>query len=151
MNKQELSRDEIRRLSSVYIAEGIQKDSWEITAVTINDKHLSAAVRMASYAVSPTDAGGFHLSIFTATEFVSQLNVIYLHHWAGYREKTLECWMIEMSASIAAVIRDPDKLRVELDVRAIRKLHGRIYIESVARVSDGSGTFEVKTKAMASL
>ena len=42
---------------------------------------------MRSAYVSGTDAGGFHLTIFSALEFASQLMIVYGHVWAGLEKK----------------------------------------------------------------
>lgn len=44
---------------------------------------------MNSTFVSATDTGGFHLTIFSASEFLSQLAIIYGHIGNGLTEKNI--------------------------------------------------------------
>ncbi len=50
---------------------------------------LKAKLRMNSTFVSATDTGGFHLTIFSAYEFLSQLAIIYGHIGNGLTEKNI--------------------------------------------------------------
>ena len=59
-NRKILSRDEIDRVSSAYLNKRGLHDVWEILQVEIEDRILTARIRMRSYFVSPTDPEGFH-------------------------------------------------------------------------------------------
>ncbi|NES01583.1 MAG: hypothetical protein F6K22_01270 [Okeania sp. SIO2F4] len=54
---------------------------------------------MNSTFVSLTDADAFHLTIFSTSEFLSQLAIIYGHIWNWLTEKTFEAWVIESNFS----------------------------------------------------
>ena len=68
----QLDKKQISDLSSVYIDEGLRKDSWEILNIGISGALLTAQLRLTSCFVSPTDSG-FHLTIFSTQEFLAQL------------------------------------------------------------------------------
>ncbi len=74
-----LDQLEIQQLSSEYLDTGIKKESWEITEVDIDGPVLLAKLRMTSTCASETDEIGFHLTIFSTMEFLSQLANIYFH------------------------------------------------------------------------
>ncbi len=90
-----LSAAEIEKLSSHYLNDGRKQESWKIEQVEISGDLLNATLSMSSTYVSDTDEHGFHLTIFSTLEFLSQLMIIYGHNWAGLDEKTREGWMVE--------------------------------------------------------
>ncbi|NTV96019.1 MAG: hypothetical protein HGA75_11495 [Thiobacillus sp.] len=67
-----------------------KQESWRSDHIDIDDRRLSATVSMRSTFASDTDTKGFHLSFITALEFLSQLQIVYIHVWAGRREQTLK-------------------------------------------------------------
>jgi len=99
--KKRLSQTELDHLSSPYLGGKKNEDQWEISAIDIDNRNLSAEMHMRSYYLSPNDAGKFHLSSFPALECLSQLTIIFIHVWAGYKEKTREVWMLEKATSNA--------------------------------------------------
>ncbi|MDP1708750.1 MAG: hypothetical protein Q8L89_06770 [Gammaproteobacteria bacterium] len=146
-----LSAADIQNLSSHYLNEGRKQESWQIEAVEINDKGLTAKVSMRTTYVSDTDAKGFHLAIFTAVEFVSQLMVIYMHVRAGLSKKTREVWMLESSTRCVRAIRDPSNIKVEMEVVSMRKRGENWYGVAANRVTDDQGgLFEIKLKGFLS-
>jgi hypothetical protein len=102
----QLGAEEIAALSSVYIDKGVKQESWKIQEVTIDGNLLTARASMTSYFISPTDPGGFHLSIFCSQEILSQLANIYLHVAAGLKTKSRESWMRECKFTYRNVIHD---------------------------------------------
>jgi hypothetical protein len=149
--KKILSQEEIDRVSSVYLKNRGLHDSWEITGVEIEGRTLTAGIRMRSYFSSPTDQEGFHLAMYPPIEFISQLMIIYVHVWAGLHEKTQEGWMIESSFSSKRAIRDPENIKVRMDVTSIRKLKEKIYIIAESKVTDrNGGLFEAWMKCLLS-
>ena len=137
-------------MSSVYLNERGTHDVWEITHVEIEDRILTARVRMRSYFTSPTDPEGFHLPMYPPIEFISQLMIIYVHVWAGLTEKTQEGWMIESSFASKRAIRDPENIQVRMDVTSIRNVKGKIYIIAESKVFDQDGLFEARMKCILS-
>jgi hypothetical protein len=150
LGKKILSTEEINKLSSVYLNEGIKQEGWEITHVEIEGNILTARIRMKSQYVSPTDTSGFHLTIFSTLEFLSQLTIIYAHVWAGLTEKTREGWMIECSVTSGQTIRDPNNIEVNMEVISIKKVGENILAVTKSRVFDSTGQFEARLKGFLS-
>ena len=146
-----LSEDEIERLSSHYLAEGRKQESWKIREVRIQGRALSAVVSMRSTYVSRSDAQGFHLTLFSALEFLSQLMITYAHVWAGLTEKTREGWMLECNTRSVRAIRNAAHIDVDMEVRSMRKHGNNLLCEADYRVTDNQGgLFEVQLKGFLS-
>lgn len=91
-----LTAEQIGRLSSPYIPDGIRQDVWQIDSVDIRDGLVNAKVSIGSAFLSPTDSGGAHFTMFSANEIVAQLMVIYMHVQAGFEKKYREVWAAEL-------------------------------------------------------
>lgn len=142
---------DIGKLSSAYLSEGRKQESWVIEAIEIDGDELLASISMRSTFVSATDAGGFHLTIFSTLEFLSQLMIIYAHAWAGLSEKQREGWMVESSTRSLRAIRDPKNIKVQMRARSIRRRGEHLYCVADYRVTDsGDGLFEVTLKGFLS-
>ena len=113
-----LSPEEVREISSPYLQHGRAEDVWEIKDIEIEDKFIRANIRMKSFYQSPTDNNGFHLSPFSTLEFVSQLNIIYGHIWAGADKKTREAWMLESNVACKEPIRSTENIHVEMEFKS---------------------------------
>ena len=147
----ELSSSEIDELSSHYLKEGRKQESWRIESAKIYGKNLNAVVAMQSVYVSESDLAGFHLTIFSALEFLSQLMIVYAHVWAGLAEKTREAWMVESSTRIVRAIRHAARIEVKMTVRSMRNIGGKLYCVADYCVTDnGGGLFEVELKGFLS-
>lgn len=145
----QLDRHQVSDLSSRYIEEGVKKDCWEILEINISDTVLKARLRMTSFFVSPTDPGGFHLTIFSTQEFLAQLANIYLHVLAGYTEKSRETWMRECNITSRSAIRDPENIMVEMDFFGRKKLGDTFISMARCRVyDDQDGLFVAKLKGL---
>lgn len=149
-NKTILGREEITKISSVYLNEGRSQDKWEILHVEIEDGTLDARLKMQSYYVSQTDPGGFHLPMYPSLEFVSQLMIIYAHVWAGFPEKNKEAWMLETSFTGKRPIRDPENIQVHMKVSLIKKIKGNVLMVAESKVFDKEGLFEIRIKGFLS-
>jgi len=134
-----LGRKQIADLSSAYIDQGVKQDSWEILSVEISGKLLKAKLRMTSFFVSPTDPGGFHLTIFSTQEFLAQLANIYLHVAADFTVKSRETWMRESAITSRSVIRDPENIMVEIDFFSLKKMKGSLISLAKCRIYDDRG------------
>jgi hypothetical protein len=146
-----LDADEIERLTSHYLSEGRKQESWKIKAVHIQGDKLSAIVTMPSVYVSGSDTRGFHLTIFSALEFLSQLMITYAHVWAGLTEKTREGWMLESRTRSVRAIRNAEHIQVEMEVRTMRRQGENLFCVADYRVSDDQdGLFEVQLKGFLS-
>jgi hypothetical protein len=146
-----LNEDEIESLSSHYLSEWRKQESWKIKEVRIQGEKLSAVVTMRSTYVSGSDTQGFHLTIFSALEFLSQLMITYAHVWAGLENKTREGWMLESKTRTVRAIRNAEHIEVEMVVRAMRKRGENLFCEADYRVTDNqNGLFEVQLKGFLS-
>lgn len=145
-----LGSEEISRLSSTYLSQGRRQEEWEITYVEIDDDVLKARIRMRTRYISPTDPGGFHLTIFSTLEFLSQLAIIYVHVWAGLTEKTREGWMLECSINSKQSIRDPENIQVIMKIPLIRNIRNKIIVTAESRVFDDNGQFQASMKCILS-
>ena len=136
---------------SEYLNFGRKEDVWEIVCVEIEGDCLKAQVRMKSYYISETDNRGFHLSIFSTLEFLSQLKLIYSHHWAKLESKTLEGWLVESNVKSKKAIRSSEEIFVEMDVLKMLKRHSTYFMISETRVYDADGgEFTARLKAFLS-
>ncbi|MFZ2727720.1 MAG: hypothetical protein WAX77_15820 [Methylococcaceae bacterium] len=146
-----LSHEEITQLSSVYLNEGRKQENWEIVAITIKGKQLTARLKMSSYYTSATDEAGFHLTIFSTLEFLSQLTIIYAHVWAGYNKKTREGWMVESQIVSKYAIRNPEAIFVNMEVASIKKRGENILAITQSKITDNQGgLFEARLKGFLS-
>jgi hypothetical protein len=146
-----LSSTQIHDISSALLSEGRTHEKWKIDTITIDGDSLHAVVSMVSTYVSPTDTNGFHLSVFTTLEFLSQLKVIYAHHWAGIEKKTQEAWMLESNVKCIKAIRDSNKINVTMKIIKAKMVKGRIYCVTQSTVTDDlGGHFEVTLKSFLS-
>lgn len=145
-----LTTEEISKLSSHYLNEGRKSESWRIDSVEMQGKSLTAHVSMTSTYVSQTDVYGFHLTIFSTLEFLSQLMIIYGHVWAGLSEKTQEGWMVESSIRTTRAIRNPQDIRVDMEA-SVKKVGMHLYGVAECKVTDDQGgLFEVTMKGFLS-
>ena len=144
-----LGKTEIAELSSGYIDEGVKVDSWEILDINISGRILKAEIGMVSYFVSPTDPDGFHLTIFSTQEFLAQLANIYLHIAAGFKIKCRETWMRECAITSRKVIRNPEKILVEMDFTGLKKIKDSVISMATCRVyDDQGGLFTARIKGL---
>jgi len=148
--KKRLTRQEIDKLSSPYLGGGIRQDRWEIVDIQVEDKSMVAHVRFDSTYTSPTDKGGFHLTILSTLEFLSQLMMIFVHVWAGYPEKTKEGWMIKSDINCKRAIRNSQNIEVRMKITSIRKVKDKVLILTKSEVSDEEGLFEASLKGLLS-
>jgi len=144
-----LGPKEIAALSSAYIDTGVKKDAWELFEVRIRDRLVEARARMTSFFISPTDAGGFHLTIFSAQEMLAQLANIFLQVAAGHETKRAETWMRECSIVSRSVIRDPENIRVELNITGLKRVGDTLAGIGQGRVfDDQGGLFTARLKGL---
>ena len=146
-----LGPEQIQALSSHYLNEGRKQEIWRIGDINIRGRQLSTTVSMRSVYTSGTDSKGFHLTIFSTLEFLSELMIIYAHAWAGLQKKTKEGWMLESSTKSIRAVRNPDQIKVEMKIAAIKKLGENIIcIADYSVTDDQGGLFEVRLKGFLS-
>ena len=131
-----LNADEIKKFTSHYLTVGRKEEHWEIDNVEIEGKCITASISMKTCYVSGTDSGGFHLTIFSALEFVSQLMIIYGHIWARLDEKTQEGWMVDSRIKSSKAIRDPLNIKTSMTI-STKKVGKHLY---------GTGDFKITDK-----
>jgi hypothetical protein len=138
-------------LLSAYLTKGRKDDCWRIDRVEIEGDRLLAEVSMSSTYASASDPGGFHLTIFSALEFASQLMIIHAHVWAGLESKTREGWMVESTARAVRAIRDSQGIAVRMQVHQLRKRGEHLYCNADFTVTDSQGgLFEIGLKGFLS-
>jgi len=146
-----LGPEQFKAWSSHYLNEGRKQESWRIGDINIRGRQLSTTVSMRSVYTSGTDSKGFHLTIFSTLEFLSELMIIYAHAWAGLQKKTKEGWMLESSTKSIRAVRNPDQIKVEMKIAAIKKLGDNIIcIADYSVTDDQGGLFEVRLKGFLS-
>lgn len=142
---------EILPFASDYLHNGRKLESWQINSIVIEDKHMLADVSMTATYASNTDASGFHLTVFSTLEFLSELMIIYAHVWAGLNAKVREGWMVESNAKLVRSIRDASQIKVEMQARSIRKRGDNLICIADYKVTDQhGGLFEVSLKGFLS-
>ncbi|MFZ6818041.1 hypothetical protein [Undibacterium sp. Ji22W] len=137
----------VEQMSSHYLNEGRQQEQWQLSEIEIDDDRLQAVVGMRSIYTSETDVGGFHLSIFSTLEFLSQLMIIYGHVWSGQNKKTKEAWMVESHTKTIRAIRSAQGIRVDMKVKTMRRRNESCYCVADFTITDAlDGLFEVRLK-----
>lgn len=146
-----ISSKEIVQFQSPYLNGGRAKESWIIDEVKIDNEKLYAKISMKKVFLSPTDINGFHLTVFSALEFISQLIIIYFHVWANLTEKKQEAWMLENTIRIKKSIRSRSDINVNLEFIKIRKIGLRLHAITQYTVTDDlGGHFEGSIKSFIS-
>lgn len=147
--RKRLAPADIAALSSPYIDRGVKKDAWEIVEMDIDGRVVKARIRMTGFFVSPTDPGGFHLTIFSTQEFLAQLANIYLHVAAGFDTKCRETWMRESDITSRTTIRDPENIRVDMEFVGLKQLGDSLAAIVNCRVyDDQGGLFTARLKGL---
>lgn len=146
-----LDPDEFSDLQSHYLHDGRKQESWRIGSIDIQNKKLKTTVTMTSIYKSDTDRNGFHLTIFSALEFASELMIIYAHAWAGFKQKSREGWMIESSTRNIRAIRDAEIIDIEMNVATMKKRGDNMICIADYRLTDShNGLFEIRLKGFLS-
>lgn len=121
-----LTPQQIQLTSSEYLQKGRKHESWIIQQVEILDQQLHAKIEMVETYASNTDQAGFHLTIFSSLEFLSQLMIVYAHEWAGIESKVREGWMVDSSIKCNGSIRSTN-IDVIMDVHRMKKRGENLY------------------------
>jgi len=124
-----LTKSQIEATSSQYLKEGRKHEAWEITSIAIDDYTLIAEVNMTQTYISSTDGNGFHLTVFSSLEILSQLMITWGHDRAKLDSKTGECWMAESSIKSLSSIRST-KLNVTMNVKKFKIRQNVIYVKA---------------------
>lgn len=144
-----LSCQEIKDISSDYIREGRLHESWKINEVMIDGENASMDVSMITTYPPESNRDNFHLSIYLAEEMASQLMIIYGHIWAELNEKKEEVWMLESHTKSIKAVTNADHIKVEMDVKTMRKRGRTIYgIGKYRIIDDRGGLIELEQKGV---
>lgn len=147
--RKRLAPEDITALSSPYIDRGVKQDAWEIAEMDIDGRIVKARIRMTEFFVSPTDPGGFHLTIFSTQEFLAQLANIYLHVAAGFETKCRETWMRQSDITSRTTIRDPENIQVDMEFVGVKHLGDTLAAVANCRVyDDQGGLFTARLKGL---
>lgn len=145
-----LNPDFIKSTSSVYISNADKREKWAIKNIIIDNQSLEASI-----SIKPLENNGnasFHLSFFSAMEFVSQLQIIYMHHYARLEKKTEEAWMIESSFESKKQIADFKNIHIKMNMTRIRSINKYLYCWATHHVTDSTGgLFLIKIKSVMKL
>ncbi len=139
-----LTAEQLGRLSSPYIPNGIRQDVWSIDSVNIRNDLVQAKVSLGSIYQSPTDGGGAHLTMFATNEIVAQLMVIYMHVQAGFEQKCREVWAAELHGRYVAPIRELAGIDFVMQCARTRSVGNKRYCKASFTISAKcGGRFEV--------
>lgn len=151
--KEFLTKEQVQAISSDYLNQGRKSESWIINSVSIEGEFLEADISMTETFISDTDRAGFHLTIFSSLEFLSQLMIIYGHHWAGFTAKSKEGWMVESSIKCNGSIRSTS-FKVQMDVLKMRRRIDTLYCHADFIITDSTkndtGSFKASLKGFLS-
>jgi hypothetical protein len=136
-------------VSSNYLSEGRRAEEWLIDTMEFSNNHLILATVSMKNIFAPSDnAHQFHLPAYAAMEFVSQVQIIYMHLWSGCDKKTQEVWMLESRFKAESPILDKESIQIEMNVEKIKCLQNKIYCTAQHRVFDSrGGLFNIWIKA----
>ena len=114
-------------------------EGFRFQDVCLTAQGLQTRVDMVNPYVSSSDAGGFHLSVFTAHELCVELGILWVHQQLGLAEKSGEVWMRECSCKIRASVRAVRDIDVVMTCEAFRVVGPMAYLHSSFRISDTQG------------
>ena len=124
-----------------------EREKWKIDQLNIEKNELQALVSIENLPIIDQDY--FHLSFFTAIEFASQLQIIFMHQHARLNKKTEEVWMLESSFISKNKITKTQNLSVNMHAAKIKIIRNFFYCWATHHISDDvGGLFEIKIKAI---
>lgn len=124
---------------SDYLHGGRQNESWIIEKGCILGDSLNAIIAIANPYLSQTDQDRFHLSIFPAQEFCSELLLYWMHKKLSLECKTQEAWMSKCSCNIRRAIRCHQNIQVSMTCNSFRQINRMAYARSSFKISDDIG------------
>jgi hypothetical protein len=148
---QSLSNREIRQLSSEYLNVGAFQDSFEVKSAVVSSQYIDATVRMSSFGISLTDAGGYHLTAPTVFRMVGQLIVIHGHWLLGLEKKSIEVWVKDHYMKHRKPVRNFENIDIKIKVanpvqaRGMSTMYGLEYEISIgakAVIGNASAFFD---------
>lgn len=150
-NFKTLHPSEYEPISSVYLSEGRKSEKWSIDSISISEESLLSSISMTSVFSPNNEQSKFHLPVYAAMEFVSQLQIIFMHHHIGLTQKTREVWMLESRFKAHKPILDRADIQVEMHLEKIKQTTSSVYCVAKHKVKDSQGGhFEIWIKALMS-
>lgn len=126
-------------MMSEYLLSGRRQEVWHINWIEWDGLVLRASARLDGWQSSGTDAGRFHLSIFSARELDAQLGMIGIHLRLGLSEKSAEVWLLECTEKCEAAITDAADVRFEMQFHFRRSKNGKVLARRDSRISGTQG------------
>jgi hypothetical protein len=146
---QTLDAELIKNTSSTYISIGRKQEEWVINDVKVNDQSLIGDISMTKFFSQHEMNQDFHLPVFAAIEFIAQLQIIFMHHWAGMSKKTREVWILESNFKALSPIKQAENIKVEIKIEKIKMIGDKIFCCATNHVTDKTGGhFKVWTKSI---
>lgn len=138
---------ELSPFQSAYLHGGKAREIWSITQVTVQGDHARALVDIHNPFLSPTDQRTFHLSVYTAMEFCTEVILVYAYTTLALPLKAEEAWMKECQCRLIRPIRAYEGISVEMRASSFRFIQGTAYCHGVFRITDAmDGLFEIELK-----
>ncbi|WP_143593632.1 hypothetical protein [Synechococcus sp. 1G10] len=138
---------ELSPFQSVYLHGGKAREIWSIPRITVQGDHSSALVDIQNPFLSPTDQRTFHLSVYTAMEFCSEVILVHAYTTLALPLKAEEAWMKECQCHLIRPIRTYEGISVEMRARSFRFIQGTAYCHGEFHVTDAmDGLFEIELK-----
>ena len=131
--------EDLAPYQSAYLHGGRQQEHWELNAVRICGDSLETSVNIINPYISTTDEGGFHLSIFCAQEFCTELILFWVFKKLGLPGKAQEAWMRKCSCKITGPIRSHLGINVAMTCKRFRIINGMAYAHALFTISDATG------------
>jgi hypothetical protein len=131
--------DDLAPYQSAYLHGGRQQESWALNTVRILGDSLETSVDIINPYTSTTDEGGFHLSIFCAQEFCTELILFWTFKKLVLPGKTQEAWMRKCSCKVTRPIRSHLGINVAMTCKSFRMINGMAYAHALFTISDGTG------------
>lgn len=131
--------EDLAPYQSGYLHGGRLQEGWTIDTVHIRGDSLEASVNISNPYISTTDQGGFHLSIFSAQEFCTELILFWTFKRLALPRKAQEAWMRKCSCKISKPIRSHLGIKVAMACKSFRIINGMAYAHALFQLSDLTG------------
>ena len=131
--------EDLAPYQSGYLHGGRFQESWATDTVHIRGDSLKTSVNISNPYISTTDQGGFHLSIFSAQEFCTELILFWMFKKLALTRKAQEAWMRKCNCKISRPIRSHLGIEVVMTCKNFRVINGMAYAHALFKLSDATG------------
>lgn len=135
-NSQHFDNHDLLPYQSDYLHQGKSQERWFVHSAHINNNDLSALISIDNPYFSATDPGGFHLSVFSAQEFCTELILFWTMKKLRLSRKSQEAWMRECHCRIIRPIRTHKDISAQLKINNYRVMNGMAYAKGDFQISD---------------